>query len=83
MKASIVRIGNSQGIRIPKPILEQIGLKDEVELEIVNGSIVLSKIQNPRDGWEESFSMMRERGDDKLVIQEIPNSWDEEEWTWE
>jgi antitoxin MazE len=84
MRASIVRIGNSQGIRIPKTVLEQTQLRGEVELEVKDHQIVISPLKNPREGWEGQFKLMAERGDDKIFGDEMVGltSWDEEEWEW-
>ena len=83
MKTRIVRIGNSQGIRIPKPLLEQTGLADEVELEVHDSTIVIKPAGQPRDGWDEAFSKMAEHGDDALLDPTIIDSeWDNSEWTW-
>jgi antitoxin MazE len=82
MKTRIVQIGNSQGVRIPKPLLEQTGLRGEVELGVQNGAIVISSAKKPREGWAEAFREMAKRGDDKLLDPEFANAWDEEEWEW-
>ena len=84
MKANIVKIGNSQGIRIPKPILEQCGFKDEVNIEVKDKKIIISVFNKPRHNWNLFFSKMAETGDDKLIIEDNPelSSWDKEEWEW-
>ena len=84
MKARIVRIGNSKGIRIPKPLLEQSGIEDEVELEIEHGRIIIRAVSHPRRGWEEAARKMAARGEDVLIDGAfLPHSdWDEEEWEW-
>ena len=84
MRASIVRIGNSQGIRIPKVVLEQTRLHGEVELEVKNRKIVISPVKKPRQDWDRQFKLMAERGDDKLLDSEVVSltSFDEEEWEW-
>ncbi len=83
MRAQIIRIGNSQGIRIPKTILEQVGFKKEVELEVENDQIVIKRAKTMREGWKEAFQKMARRGDDKLLNEDIINNkWDEEEWQW-
>ncbi len=84
MRVRIVRIGNSQGIRIPKPILEAAELKDEVELEVQDGRLIIEAVGRPRTGWDESFRSMAERGDDRLLDAEAAetSSWDEDEWEW-
>lgn len=83
MRARIVKIGNSKGIRIPKPMLEQSGIRDEVELEVEDGRIVIRAVGHPREGWDAAFAEMAARGDDKL-LDDIPSTtdWDEEEWEW-
>ena len=84
MKARIVRIGNSRGIRIPKPLLEESGLGEEVELDAEPGRIVIRSAQNPRAGWDAVFEKMAEYGDDAVLDSgsSTDSSWDEEEWRW-
>jgi len=83
MRARVIKIGNSQGLRIPKPILDQTGILDEVEIEVEKNQIIIRPVKNVREGWEAAFKMMGEKGDDKLIIDEnISHSWDEEEWQW-
>lgn len=84
MKASVVRIGNSRGIRIPKTILEQCRLGNTVELEVRQGRLVVRAADEPRSGWEEAFKQMALRGDDTLLDGEsLPSTrWDETEWKW-
>ena len=55
MKTQIVRIGNSQGIRIPKPLLQQTGLHGEVEIFAEEDSLVIRPAKKPREGWDEAF----------------------------
>jgi antitoxin MazE len=83
MKTKIIQIGNSQGIRIPKPFLEQTGLGEEVELEVRADELVIRSAKRMRAGWDTSFAKMAESGDDVLLDSGVaPNHWDEEEWTW-
>lgn len=84
MKARIVKIGNSQGIRIPKPLLEQTGLNGEVEIEVRNDTLVIARADNSRLGWAEAFQAMSNRGDDAL-LDDVPtvSTWDEDEWEWQ
>lgn len=81
MKASIIQIGNSQGLRIPKPILKQCGFDNEVELEVQGNKIIIKPHSAVRNNWEKSFEAMARNGDDK-VLEFAPNKWDEEEWEW-
>jgi antitoxin MazE len=84
MRAHIVRIGNSQGIRIPKPFLDQTGIKDDVDLEVDKTSIIIRPISNPRSDWDHAFKTMAQSGDDGLIDgnDNISHSWDDEEWQW-
>ncbi|MEW6127688.1 MAG: AbrB/MazE/SpoVT family DNA-binding domain-containing protein [Acidobacteriota bacterium] len=84
MKTHIIRIGNSQGIRIPKVYLHQTGLTDEVELEVQDKKIIIRSADEPRQGWAEAFQAMAKHGDDKLLDEKSINqsSWDEDEWQW-
>jgi antitoxin MazE len=84
MRAHIVKIGNSQGIRIPKPILEQLGITEDVDIKIENSQIIIRPVFNPRSGWNEAFREMAENGDDLLVDGDgiMAHSWDETQWQW-
>jgi antitoxin MazE len=84
MKTRIIRIGNSQGIRIPKLYLQQTGLSEEVELDVQDNEIVIRRVGQPRQGWAEAFSSMAEHGDDRLLDKDLRSQsrWDEAEWQW-
>ena len=82
MKARLVQIGNSRGIRLPKPLIEEAGLDDEVELRVREGTIVISPAHGPRAGWEEAARQMHEREGDQLLEPAVPTRFDEEEWEW-
>jgi antitoxin MazE len=85
IKTRLVKIGNSQGIRIPKVLLDQIGLTDDLELEVQDDHLVLRAVRRPRAGWAEQFQLMAARNDDRLLDPEtrMGSTWDDEEWTWE
>jgi len=80
MRVSIIDIGNSKGIRLTKNLLEKYDIKDKVELILEKGRIILKPVSEPRQGWEKSFQLMRENGDDKLLIDDIFNDENLEEW---
>ncbi|MGH8063990.1 MAG: AbrB/MazE/SpoVT family DNA-binding domain-containing protein [Candidatus Entotheonellia bacterium] len=84
MKARIIKIGNSQGIRIPKVLLEQSGLGEEVELDVQYAQIVIRPAERPRQGWDEVFRSMAEHADDRLLDEDLTGRtrWDEDEWQW-
>ena len=81
VKARIVSIGNSQGVRIPKPLLEHAGLAGEVELHAESGRIVIAAVRRPRAGWAEAAAQLHERGEDGL-LETPPPAFDNEEWEW-
>ena len=84
MKTRVIRIGNSHGIRIPKTLLDQYRLQDEVELEVVNDYLVIRSATKLRSGWADAFREMHERRDDRLLGQESLSSsyWDKTGWQW-
>ncbi len=83
MKTKLIRIGNSRGVRIPKPLLEQSGLEEEVRLRVVDGGIVIEAERAPRAGWAEAAAEARKKGDDGLLDEPGPTSFDITEWEWE
>jgi len=78
----IVRIGNSRGIRVPKLLLDQANLPDEVELRAEPGRLVVSAAKRPREGWAAAARAMRERGDDTRLDAETPTRFDRTDWKW-
>ncbi len=83
VKTRIVRIGNSQGVRIPKILLDQTNLGEDVELEVEQDRIIIRSSHSVRLGWEKQFQLMAEVNDDDLLDGEITDAaWDEEEWEW-
>ncbi|HKZ87020.1 MAG TPA: AbrB/MazE/SpoVT family DNA-binding domain-containing protein [Anaerolineae bacterium] len=82
IRTQIVKIGNSRGIRIPKLLLDQVGLSSEVEISVQRDQLVIRPTSRPRDGWEEQFRAMAEHGDDKLLDEPVATRWDAGEWKW-
>ncbi|MEN6438784.1 MAG: AbrB/MazE/SpoVT family DNA-binding domain-containing protein [Syntrophobacter sp.] len=82
MKTRLVRIGNSRGVRLPKVLIEQAGLLDEVEVNVREGTIVIARAPTPRAGWAEAAAEVHERGRDLLPDPPVPAQFDEEEWEW-
>ncbi len=83
MKVALVRIGNSRGIRIPKPIFEQCGFRGTVDLHVEKGRLIIAKGRSPREGWEEAFRAAGSSAADELLLDGLPaNQFDEEEWEW-
>ena len=82
IRTRLIKIGNSQGIRIPKALIEQVGLGQDVEVEAQDGQLVIRPVRHPRAGWDAEFRAMAARGDDRLLDAETPTQWDETEWHW-
>jgi antitoxin MazE len=82
VKSRVVRIGNSRGVRIPKLWLEQLDLGEEVEMAVQADQLVIRSARRPRQGWEEQFRAMHEKGDDRLIEGFPASAWDEQEWQW-
>lgn len=82
MKTRLVRIGNSKGIRIPKTLIDQSGLQEEVEITLKGKSLVIRPACGPREGWAEAFEKMARHSEDVLVGGDIVNDFDHAEWEW-
>ncbi len=82
MKARLVRIGNSRGVRLPKPLIEEAGLTDEVELRVREGAVIIMSTARPRSGWAEAAKHMRQHGEDRLLEESTSTRFDDEGWTW-
>jgi antitoxin MazE len=83
LKAELVRIGNSRGIRIPKPLIEQCGLGETVELRVANDCLIISPERQPRQGWNDAFRASGRVLDDELLLEIAePSEFDRKEWRW-
>ena len=82
MKVELVRVGNSRGIRIPKPMIEQCGFEGVVELQIENDRLVIAPARHAREGWEEAFRAAGSSAHDELLLDTPSNQFDREEWRW-
>jgi len=81
MEASIIKIGNSKGIRLSKTILEKYNIKDKVEMILEEGQIILRSIAKPRENWDNEFKKMSENGDDKLLLNHVFEDENLDEWS--
>ena len=81
MKSRLIRIGNSRGLRLPKPVIEEAGLQGEVELQVRGNTLIISSHRMPRSGWAEAAVLMHARGEDRLD-EAGPTHFDEGEWHW-
>lgn len=85
MRAKLVAIGNSKGIRLPRAVIEQCALKDEIELEVRRDHLVVRPVSKARRGWDEAFKRMHAAGDDKLLDEldaHVLSPQDRKDWTW-
>ena len=80
MQVSVIPIGNSKGIRLTKTVLEKYNITDTLELILEKGYMILKPKQEPRKGWEKLFKKMHENGDDKLVMTDIFEDENFDEW---
>jgi len=81
-KTRIVRIGNSRGIRVPKILLDQAQLPDEVELHAEPGRLVVQGTRRPRTGWADAARAMSKERHDHLLDEPTATHFDREEWEW-
>jgi antitoxin MazE len=82
VRAKIVRIGNSRGIRIPKAVLDECGIEDSVELKVDDGAITLRAVESPRAGWAEAALTMAAAGEDRLIDPPTTTRFEETDWEW-
>ena len=80
METAIIKIGNSKGLRLSKTILEKYNIKDKVEIILEMGQIIFKPIETPRKNWDVSFEKMHQEGDDTLLLTDVFEDEDFEEW---
>ncbi len=80
MEVSIIQIGNSKGLRLTKSILDRYNIKDKVELILGKGQIILKPVDHPRKGWDKAFKKMHENGEDQLLLNDVFDEENFEEW---
>lgn len=82
MKTHLIRIGNSRGVRLPKAIIAQAGLTEEVELGVRDGAVVIARATSARSGWADAARQMSQRDEDRLLDPPAPTHFDDKEWEW-
>ena len=80
MEVSVVKIGNSRGIRFSKTIIERYNIRDTVEMILDKGYIIIKPLAKPRKGWDKAFIEMHANGDDRLIMPDIFEEENLEEW---
>jgi antitoxin MazE len=84
MIISVVQIGNSKGIRIPKYVLEELNIQDAVDLRITDDRLVVSPIKKkPRSGWGAAFKAMHESGDDRQLLPGDAEAGEQDGFRWD
>lgn len=79
MKARLIRIGNSRGVRLAKPLLEEAGLTDAVEIRAQHGAVIITPVVSPRAGWAAAAAARPPEG---LLDTPTPTRFDDDEWVW-
>ena len=82
VRTQLVKIGNSRGIRIPKTLIDQVKLGNEVEIVVQRGHLVIRPVSRPRSGWDEQFRAMAEHSDDQLLDKPVATKWERSDWVW-
>ncbi|MEN8156797.1 MAG: AbrB/MazE/SpoVT family DNA-binding domain-containing protein [Bacteroidota bacterium] len=82
MEVPIIKIGNSKGIVLSKTILERYGFGDKIEIVMKRDHLEIKPVPSPRQGWNEAFKEMHERGDDELIGDDLLDDEFFEEWEW-
>jgi len=82
MKTKLVPIGNSRGVRIPKPMIKEAGLNDEVDIQFRDGAIIITSIMQLRSGWAESAKTLHSRQGDQLLDTHTQTRFDKADWNW-
>jgi len=82
MKARLIRIGNSRGVRLPKVVIEEARLGEDVELQVRGGAVVISSRRTPRAGWAEAARRLHEAAEGRLLDPPTATRFDNEEWRW-
>jgi antitoxin MazE len=80
MEVTVIKIGNSRGIRLSKTLLDRYNIRDTVDLILEKGQIIIKPLSRPRKGWDKAFMEMNANGDDKLLISDIFEDENIEEW---
>ncbi|HEU5011898.1 MAG TPA: AbrB/MazE/SpoVT family DNA-binding domain-containing protein [Roseiflexaceae bacterium] len=83
IRTRLVKIGNSQGIRIPKVVLDQLHMADTIELEVQDDQLIVRSGTTPRADWAMAFQRMAAEGDDQLLDADSGlTTWEATEWEW-
>jgi antitoxin MazE len=83
MKSMMIKIGNSQGMRFPKSVIEQCGFESELDLSVRGETLMVRAKRKPREGWAEAFDKADMSGEDEAIWPDhMENEFDRAEWKW-
>ena len=80
MEVSVIRIGNSKGVRFSKTMLQKYNIKDAVDISLEEGKMVIRPLNKSRNGWDKVFKAMHDNGDDALLIPDVFEDEQLDEW---
>jgi antitoxin MazE len=81
MKARLIRIGNSRGVRLPKAVIDQVGLDDDIELRVEENRVIITASAPPRSGWADAAKRLATESRGRMDSP-VPTRFDEDEWQW-
>lgn len=82
MKTKLIQIGNSRGVRLPKPLIREAGLDNEVDISIRRGEILIRPVGKPRSGWATAAKRLHDQNADFLLDDQTPTVFDNKDWQW-
>jgi antitoxin MazE len=83
IRTRLIKIGYSQGVRIPKLVLDQLAFHDLIELVVDGDQFVIRPSVHPRADWAAQFQQMAATGDDQILDPDLlATPWDESDWEW-
>ena len=83
MKVNLISIGNSKGVRIPSTVIKECGFADQVDMRVEGGTVVISPLRAPREGWNDAYGGLASEDDEEpLLTDDLQHDWDDEEWEW-
>ena len=86
MEATLIKIGNSQGLIIPKRILNKLGSAKKFNIQEKDGSLLFIPVneEKPRENWDQLFAQGQKNGikPEEAPFENVSNEFDNTEWTW-
>ena len=82
METNIIKIGNSRGVIIPASYLRKLGAKEKIDIQIREDGVFIKPIRKARDGWEVAAKKAHQHKDDELLIPDVFEDENMEDWTW-